>query len=78
MSQPGTIVVEPSKPEDTAQAAVKDTSAQAPSDPLSALTVPADLESVDAKYRGKSVKDVIEMHQHAERALGDQGREVGI
>ena len=79
MSQPGTIVVEPSKPEDTApQGDVKDTSAQAPSDPLSALTVPADLESVDAKYRGKSVKDVIEMHQHAERALGDQGREVGI
>ena len=29
------------------------------------------------KYAGKSLEDVIEMHQHVEKALGKQGAEVG-
>ena len=29
------------------------------------------------KYKGKSVKDIVRMHQEAERAIGKQGSEVG-
>ena len=34
-------------------------------------------DDVPDKYRGKSVKDVVRMHQEAERAIGKQGSEVG-
>lgn len=34
-------------------------------------------EDIPDKYRGKSVKDIVRMHQEAERALGKQGSEVG-
>lgn len=78
MSQPGTIVVEPSKPAAAPETPTQDTSAQAPSDPLAALTVPTDLDSIDAKYRGKSVKDIIDMHVNAEKAIGEHGRELGV
>lgn len=34
-------------------------------------------EDIPDKYKGKSVKDIVRMHQEAERALGKQGSEVG-
>ena len=39
----------------------------------------SNLEDDDSpdKYRGKSVKDIVRMHQEAERAIGKQGSEVG-
>lgn len=33
--------------------------------------------NVPAKYRGKSVEELIQMHEHAERALSRQGNELG-
>ena len=34
-------------------------------------------EDVPAKYQGKSLQDVVQMHQEAEKALGRQSGEVG-
>ena len=36
-----------------------------------------DDDDIPEKYRGKSVKDIVRMHQEAERAMGKQGSEVG-
>jgi hypothetical protein len=39
---------------------------------------PEDTEDdIPEKYKGKSVKDIVRMHQEAERAIGKQGSEVG-
>jgi hypothetical protein len=39
---------------------------------------PEDTEDdIPDKYKGKSVKDIVRMHQEAERAIGKQGSEVG-
>ena len=35
------------------------------------------VEDVPEKYRGKSLKDIVSMHQEAERLIGRQGSEVG-
>ena len=35
------------------------------------------LEEVPDKYRGKSLKDIVAMHQEAEKLIGRQGSEVG-
>jgi hypothetical protein len=34
-------------------------------------------DDIPEKYKGKSVKDIVRMHQEAEKALGKQGSEVG-
>jgi len=34
-------------------------------------------EDIPEKYKGKSVKDIVAMHQNAEQLLGKQGQEVG-
>ena len=34
-------------------------------------------DDIPEKYRGKSVKDIIKMHQEAEKAFGRQGNEIG-
>ena len=34
-------------------------------------------DDIPDKYRGKSIKDIVRMHQEAERAIGKQGSEVG-
>ena len=34
-------------------------------------------DEIPEKYKGKSVKDIVRMHQEAERAIGKQGSEVG-
>ena len=34
-------------------------------------------EELPAKYQGKSLQDVVQMHQEAEKALGRQSGEVG-
>ena len=36
-----------------------------------------DEEDIPEKYKNKSVKDIVRMHQEAERAIGKQGSEVG-
>jgi len=73
------IVVEPSVREEQAS-----TENQAPApepvqavDPLASLRLPDD-ESIDATYRGKTAKDLIEMHRNATSRIGDQGRELGV
>ena len=38
---------------------------------------PEEADDLPEKYRGKSLKDVVTMHQEAEKALGRQGSEVG-
>ena len=38
---------------------------------------PFEEEELPDKYRGKSIKEVVAMHQEAEKALGRQGSEVG-
>lgn len=69
-----TIIVEPS-----AQPAAADPNAtKAPEKPaLDAIKVPVD-DSIPATYRGKSVKDIIEMHENATSRLGQQGAELGV
>ena len=39
-------------------------------------TEPED-DDIPAKYKGKSVKEIVRMHQEAERMMGKQGSEVG-
>jgi hypothetical protein len=34
-------------------------------------------DDIPDKYKGKSIKDIVRMHQEAERAIGKQGSEVG-
>ena len=34
-------------------------------------------EALPEKYQGKSLKDLVDMHQNAEKLLGQQGSEVG-
>lgn len=34
-------------------------------------------DDIPSKYKGKSIKDVVRMHQEAEKAMGKQGSEVG-
>lgn len=36
-----------------------------------------DDDDIPAKYKGKSIKDIVRMHQEAERMMGKQGSEVG-
>lgn len=72
------IVVEPQaqKPATSAEPAQKQ--AQAPADPLGALVVPQDLADIDPTYRGKSVRDIITMHQHSTKKIGELGNEIGV
>ena len=50
-------------------------------DPIEALAqvdeAPQEEEELPEKYAGKSLKDLVQMHQEAEKALGRQGSEVG-
>ena len=43
----------------------------------SAVETEEEEDEIPEKYKGKSVKDIVRMHQEAERALGKQGTEVG-
>ena len=36
-----------------------------------------DEDDIPDKYKGKTIKDIVRMHQEAERAIGKQGSEVG-
>lgn len=42
-----------------------------------AVQEPPEEEDIPEKYKGKALKDIIRMHQEAEKALGRQGSEVG-
>tara|TARA_B110000285_G_scaffold16574_1_gene16227 strand:+ start:48 stop:875 length:828 start_codon:yes stop_codon:yes gene_type:complete len=50
---------------------------EAVTEPEQTLEVNGNVEEIPAKYAGKSMAEVIEMHQHVEQALGKQGSEVG-
>lgn len=52
---------------------VKDVDEQ---DPVEELETPTEDDLPD-KYKGKSIKEIVQMHQEAERFLGRQGSEVG-
>ena len=41
------------------------------------ITDEEDIFEVPEKYKGKSAKDLVEMHQNLERKLGQQGQELG-
>jgi hypothetical protein len=45
--------------------------------PIEDISQPSEEDDIPEKYRGKSVKDIVRMHQEAERAMGKQGSEVG-
>ena len=54
--------------------------AKDPSDAINEQTQDSDLaenDDIPARYRGKSMQDVIQMHREAEKALGRQGNEIG-
>ena len=40
-------------------------------------TAPKEEDDLPEKYKGKSAKEIAEMHQQAERLIGKQGSEVG-
>lgn len=42
-----------------------------------ATPVENELDDIPEKYKGKSVKDIVKMHQEAERMIGKQAQEVG-
>ena len=48
-----------------------------PADTLAVDQAPPEPDDVPDKYRGKSIKEVISMHQSAEQLIGSQGSEVG-
>jgi hypothetical protein len=54
---------------------------QEPQEELEAIQEEPEESSIEdelpEKYRGKSVKELVEMHQNAEQALGKQSSEVG-
>lgn len=47
-----------------------------PATPAAATTPPAD-DDIPQEYRGKSLKDIIQMHKEAQQAIGRQGSELG-
>jgi hypothetical protein len=63
------IVVDNASPEQPMEAPV--TEVEAPIQPIQ------EESSVPEKYAGKSIDDVISMHQNAEKALGKRGQELG-
>ena len=50
---------------------------QAVAEPEQVTEVDGNVADIPAKYAGKSMAEVIEMHQNAETAFGKQGTEVG-
>jgi hypothetical protein len=50
--------------------------AQPPQEPQNQPPEPSD--DLPEKYRGKSLKDIVAMHQHAESELGRKNNEVGV
>lgn len=78
MSQESTIIVEPLQQQTVdPNANVVKTEPTAKPAPLDAIKVPDD-DSIPATYRGKSLKDVIEMHENAASRIGAQGAELGV
>lgn len=68
------IVVDPSQ-ETGSQSAAPTTPKQGAGDPLADLKLPT--EGLDPTYAGKTVRDIITMHENAVRKIGEQGNEVG-
>lgn len=48
-----------------------------PEEEIQDSSPPEEEDDIPDKYKGKSVKDIVRMHQEAEKALGKQGSEVG-
>ena len=47
------------------------------SEPVKAQTTSEDTDEIPEKYRGKDLREVVRMHQEAEKLLGRQSKEVG-
>lgn len=78
MSLEDSIVVEPFDPSKQAAPVVK-TENTVPEQPVWLTTaIPADASDIDARYRGKSVKEIIAMNEHAQSTIGRQSQEVGV
>lgn len=56
---------------------IDDLAPEAQEQPVEETSQAPEDEEIPDKYRGKSVKDIVRMHQEAEKALGRQGSEVG-
>jgi hypothetical protein len=63
--------------EDTTQTDSLDDLADSLSQPDNQEPEPQPEDDLPEKYKGKSVKDIIAMHQEAEKLIGKQGSEVG-
>lgn len=50
---------------------------QEPKQEIPETEPPDEEDDIPEKYKNKSVKDIVRMHQEAERAIGKQGSEVG-
>ena len=50
---------------------------QEPEQEIPETEPPDEEDDIPEKYKCKSVKDIVRMHQEAERAIGKQGSEVG-
>lgn len=61
----------PTQPEETQQAVQPEEQTQEQVDDVD------NSDDIPEKYRGKSMKELVEMHQNAEKAIGKQGGEVG-
>jgi hypothetical protein len=48
-----------------------------PNHDITPSDLPINQKTVDKKYHGKSINDVIEMHKNAEKAYGRRGQEIG-
>lgn len=81
MSQETVIVVEPAIAKATEELKTAMGITTATPDKVASAIKPlefkVDDESVDPKYRGKTVADIIKMHENAESRLGTMGQEVG-
>jgi hypothetical protein len=62
---------------DGLEASLKEATTVPDKDPAKAVTPEAETTVVPDKYKGKSIDDVIAMHQNAETRLGEMGNEVG-
>jgi hypothetical protein len=50
---------------------------EAVEEPVEAVETEDSVADIPDKYQGKSIKDIVQMHQEAEKLLGRQSSEVG-
>ena len=63
--------------EDNVETTELETQEQFTQEPQQEVTQETEQDDIPDKYRGKSVQDIVQMHQEAEKLLGKQSSEVG-